>query len=153
MVLKFAGKDHPDQRLGAAPGRHYFGGDYLQCASGNTGHLSMTPARSPSVGHQQGGITSKQFWQSNVLGEGFLNTIVPWDGHNYATGYPGQCPEDGDGRPRSRTSPPTPPWQYSTPSSTPGPELRRWRTSSPSSSRNLQSTSRRRGCVRPIDRH
>ncbi|ACO63697.1 predicted protein [Micromonas commoda] len=40
------------------------------------------------------GITSQQFWQSNELGKGFWNTIVPFDGHDLRTGYPGQCPED-----------------------------------------------------------
>ena len=40
------------------------------------------------------GITSQQFWQSDVLGKGFWNTIVPFAGHDLVTGYPGQCPED-----------------------------------------------------------
>lgn len=40
------------------------------------------------------GITSQQFWQSNVLGTGFWNTIVPYAGHDMVNGYPGQCPED-----------------------------------------------------------
>ena len=40
------------------------------------------------------GITSQQFWQSDELGKGFWNTIVPFAGHDLVTGYPGQCPED-----------------------------------------------------------
>ena len=64
-------------------------------ASDNAGHLYYDAgAVAVAWAINKGGITSKQFWQSNVLGEGFWNTIVPWDGHNYATGYPGQCPED-----------------------------------------------------------
>ena len=39
-------------------------------------------------------ITSKKFWQSNTVGEGFWNAVVPFGGYDYKDGHPGTCPEN-----------------------------------------------------------
>lgn len=61
----------------------------------NTGHLFYdVGAVAIAWAMTKGNITSKQFWQSDVAGEGFWNAVVPWAGYDYDTGYPGECPDD-----------------------------------------------------------
>ena len=85
-------------------------GEIMPCGDfiGNGDTYATTKAGGAEPGHlyydtgtvaiayilNKAGITSQHFWQSNVLGKGFWNTIVPYAGHDLVNGYPGQCPED-----------------------------------------------------------
>ena len=61
----------------------------------NSGHLFYdSGAVAIAWAINKAGKTSKQFWTSKTSGVGFWGAIVPYDGYDYATGFPSSCPAD-----------------------------------------------------------
>ena len=85
-------------------------GDAGDVASGgvsNSGHLFYdSGAVAIAWAINKAGKTSKQFWTSKTSGVGFWGAIVPYDGYDYAAGFPSSCPADAGWKKASPRSPP-----------------------------------------------